>query len=180
MNDPIDALLHPVRIRIVQSLIGRTLTVAGLRRALPDVPQASLYRHVNALVASGHLHAVAQTSAGGATERVFALARPIGAATPAEAAALGRDDVEHLFGAFTAALMSDFRRYLDQPAIDLARDGVGFRSIALTLDDAAFNAFVGEFRELLTRYADTTDGPGKRRRLLSYVLLPEPDASTDD
>jgi hypothetical protein len=42
-----DLLLHPVRLRIVQAFLGdRALTTGDLRAELPDVPPASLYRHV--------------------------------------------------------------------------------------------------------------------------------------
>lgn len=46
-----DVVLHPVRSRIVRSFLGTERRTAGeLTRLLPDVPQASLYRHLNALI----------------------------------------------------------------------------------------------------------------------------------
>src|SRR6266542_2260634 len=42
-----ELLLHPVRLRIVQTFLGdRALTTSQLRAELPDVPPASVYRHV--------------------------------------------------------------------------------------------------------------------------------------
>ncbi len=42
-----DLLLHPVRLRIVQAFLAdRALTTSELRTELPDVPTASLYRHI--------------------------------------------------------------------------------------------------------------------------------------
>lgn len=37
---------HPVRLRVIIALGGRTLTTKQLAEALPDVAQATLYRHV--------------------------------------------------------------------------------------------------------------------------------------
>ena len=37
-----DVVMHPVRLRIIQQLGGRSLTTAQLRAALPDVTQATL------------------------------------------------------------------------------------------------------------------------------------------
>ena len=55
MNDA-DLLLHPIRLRVVQAFLGdRALTTAGLRAELPDVPPASLYRHIGRLVDGGVL-----------------------------------------------------------------------------------------------------------------------------
>jgi len=48
-----DVLLHPIRWRIVQRVLGRELTTTELKRDLPDVPTTSLYRHVAVLIEAG-------------------------------------------------------------------------------------------------------------------------------
>src|SRR3712207_7514085 len=61
-----DLLLHPVRLRIVQAFLGdRTLTTADLRSELPDVPVATLYRHVGVLAEAGVLEVVGERRGGG-------------------------------------------------------------------------------------------------------------------
>lgn len=40
----VDLLLHPVRLRVVQALLGQEMTPQQLVDALGDVPQATLYR----------------------------------------------------------------------------------------------------------------------------------------
>ena len=59
-----DTLLHPVRLRIVQALVGRQLTTQQLKDELSDVAQASLYRHVARLVDAGLLHVTDERSSG--------------------------------------------------------------------------------------------------------------------
>ena len=44
-----DLLLHPVRLRIVQALVGSPMTPLHLKEQLGDVPQATLYRHLSQL-----------------------------------------------------------------------------------------------------------------------------------
>ena len=44
-----DLLLHPIRLRIVQALVGEPMTPLQLKDRLADVPQATLYRHINQL-----------------------------------------------------------------------------------------------------------------------------------
>ena len=75
MNDSsiADVVMHPVRLRIIQQLGGRSLTTAQLRAALPDVTQATLYRHVATLVDSGILSVVEERKVRGAVERTLAL-----------------------------------------------------------------------------------------------------------
>ena len=69
-----DLVLHPVRLRILQAFLGdRALTTGELRDELPDVPAASLYRHVARLVDAGVLSVVAERRVRGAVERTYVL-----------------------------------------------------------------------------------------------------------
>ncbi len=70
-----DALLHPVRLAIVQQLeIGsRKLTIGELAMELPEIAQATLYRHVNALVAAGICTIVESRKVHSVQERVYAI-----------------------------------------------------------------------------------------------------------
>src|SRR6185436_8294397 len=78
--DAVDLLLHPARLRVLQAFLGdRTLTVADLRAELPDVPAASLYRHVGVLADAGVLTVVGERKVRGAAERSYRL--DVGAAS---------------------------------------------------------------------------------------------------
>ena len=51
----VDMMLHPVRLRILLTLVGNRLTAQDLAQALPEIPQATLYRHIHHLVGAGLL-----------------------------------------------------------------------------------------------------------------------------
>ena len=54
-----DLVLHPVRLQIIQAFLGdRALTTSQLQSEIPEVPAASLYRHVGRLVHAGVLAVV--------------------------------------------------------------------------------------------------------------------------
>src|ERR1700689_5411248 len=138
-----DLLLHPVRLRIVQAFLGdRAFTTADLRSELPDVPPASLYRHVARLVAAGVLAVVAERRARGATERTYTLRLSAAQLSPAEVAAMTPDEHRQAFMAFTAGLLGDFDRYLARKDRDPVRDGIGYRIAALWLTDAEYMEFL--------------------------------------
>src|SRR3712207_7822816 len=87
-----DLLLHPVRLRIVQAFLGdRTLTTADLRTELPDVPPATLYRHVGVLAEAGVPTVVGERKARGAAERSYRLVTEAASGGPAGAAATSAD-----------------------------------------------------------------------------------------
>jgi hypothetical protein len=171
-----DLLLHPVRLRIVQAFLGdRTLTTADLRTELTDVPAATLYRHVGVLAEAGVLAVVGERKVRGAAERSYRLVTEAASVGATEAAAMSVDDHRRAFATFVAALLADFDRYADAaagPGLDPAADGVGYRQVALWLDDEEFTALVTELREVLTaRLALGPDGV-RRRRIVSQVFLP--------
>jgi hypothetical protein len=164
----VDLLRHPVRWRITQALIGRTLTTGELRDALPDVPTTTLYRQVSTLADAGVLTVVEERRVRGAVERVYALdadaADPEG--TP------DRDRLRAMFTVFTAGLAGDFDRYLERPELDPVRDGVSMRQTALLLTDEELATLADRLREALAPFTDNAPAPGRTRRVLSTVLIP--------
>jgi hypothetical protein len=170
-------LLHPVRLRIVQAFLGdRTLTTVELRSELPDVPAASLYRHVALLVDAGVLAVAAQRRVRGALERTYMLRIAAANIGLDELAEMSPDEHRQAFMAFVAALLADFDRYLARGDIDLIRDGVTYRLAGMWLDDAEFAELLRELARVLRPRLAKAPKPGRKRRILGSVLLPGSDA----
>jgi Helix-turn-helix domain len=168
-----DLLLHPVRLRIVEAFLGdRALTTTELRAELPDVPPASLYRHVARLVAGGVLGVVAQRRVRGALERTYVLRTSAASVSLDELASFGPEEHRRMFMTFVAGLLADFDRYLARGEVDLLRDGVSYRLAGLWLDDAEFAELMRELAIVLQPRLASPPAPGRRRRILASVLLP--------
>jgi len=176
-----DLLLHPHRLRIVQAFLGRErLTTADLRALLPDIPTATLYRQITALLDGAVLEVVDERPTRGAVERTLALAGDRAVVTAEEAAAMTADDHRRAFLTFVAGLLADFDRYLDGEAPDLMRDLVGYRQVALHLSDEELVEMIGELNAVVAPRMDLQPGPGRRRRIFTTMLMPDdPDAGTE-
>jgi DNA-binding transcriptional ArsR family regulator len=175
-----DLLLHPVRLRIVQAFLGdRALTTSELRRELPDVPPASLYRHVARLVDAGVLSAVAERRVRGAVERTYVMRATAATIGLDEIERMSRDEHRHAFMAFVAGLLGDLDRYLEREDFDPLRDGAGYRLAGLWLDDTEFVEFVRDLARVVQPRLANAPAPGRRRRILGTVLLPGEDAPRD-
>jgi hypothetical protein len=173
-----DLLLHPVRLRIVQAFLGdRALTTGQLRGELPDVPPASLYRHVAALVRAGVLSVVAERRVRGAVERTYVLRVAAASLTPDEVERMTRDEHRHAFMAFVAGLLGDFDRYLAHEQIDVMRDGVGYRMAGLWLDDGELAELTSDLARVLTPRLANAPRAGRRRRIVGAVMIPGDDAT---
>jgi hypothetical protein len=168
-----DLLLHPVRLRIVQAFLGdRALTTTGLRTELPDVPAASLYRHVARLVDGGVLAVVAEHRVRGALERTYVLRLAAASIGINELAKMSLDEHRQAFMAFVAALLSDFDRYLARGDVDLVRDGASYRLAGMWLDDIELTELLRELVGVLQPRLANAPKPGRKRRILGSVLLP--------
>ena len=168
-----DVLLHPVRLRVVQSLLGhRELTTADLAAELPDIPPATLYRHVAVLVEAEVLSVVGQRRVRGAVERRYGLNPANASAGRDDLAAMSHEQLRTSFAVFAASLLAGFDAYLAGPDVDLASDALGFRTAAIHLREDDIAEFTERLRQAVEPWL--APRPGTRRHLFSTVLTPAP------
>jgi hypothetical protein len=72
--------------------------------------------------------------------------------------------------------MADFDRYLDAGTPDVVRDGLSFGTAAMWLTDAEYQLLLRDIAVLLQPRLANVPGAGRRRRLVSSVLMPAPDS----
>ncbi|MHB1593834.1 MAG: helix-turn-helix domain-containing protein [Streptosporangiaceae bacterium] len=170
-----DLLLHPVRLRILKAFLGdRALTTSQLAAELADVPAGSLYRHVATLARAGVLQVVAERRVRGAIERTYTARLLAAQIQPDEVRSMTPEDLSRAFLAYVAGLIADFDRYMAADPDDPARDGAGFRMGALWLTDAEFADLARDLAAVLMPRMANAPGPGRRRRMLYTILLPDP------
>lgn len=138
---------------------------------LPDVPQASLYRHLAALVKGGAVDIAEERKVRGTIERVYTL--PVTGATLADPSTVTPAEHERYFTAFVSTLLSDFSRYLSRERVDLAADGAGYQQVVLHLDDAELAAFAEGFAALLKPLLANGPREGRTARLFATILMPD-------
>ncbi|MFF4650141.1 helix-turn-helix domain-containing protein [Streptomyces sp. NPDC001380] len=182
-----DLLLHPVRLRIVQALLGgREMTTADIRAEVTGVPPATLYRQIAALADGGVLEVAAARKVRGAVERTYRLRTEAASVGPEEAAGMTRETHARAFLTFVSGLLADFDRYLaaagPEPGaepgaagVDLARDMAGYRQAALYLTDEELADLLADLRAVLEPRLALRPGGDRVRRLLTTVLMPAPE-----
>lgn len=173
MTEARDLLLHPIRLRIVQALVGSPMTPLELRDRLGDVAQATLYRHLNQLVDGGLLEVVDERPVRGTVERTYGVVTSAVSLSDEDMASAGTDDHFRYFATFVGTLLSDFGAYLFAGDPKLGEDRVGYRQTALWLTDDELDELVIALRAAIDRHADNKPSPDRRRRLLTTVLMPD-------
>lgn len=172
-----DLLLHPVRLRIVQAFLGdRALNTTQLREEMPDVPAASLYRHVARLVDGGVLSLVSERRVRGAVERTYVLRTAAASISLNELKKMTPDEHRQAFLAYVAGLIGDFDRYLARGTLDPLRDGVSYNLAGMWLDDSEFAELARELVAVIQPRLSNAPKVGRKRRILGTVFLPGSEA----
>jgi DNA-binding transcriptional ArsR family regulator len=167
-----DVLLHPVRWRITQRLLGRELTTTELRSDLPDVPVTSLYRHIAALIDAGYVTVVRERKVRGTTERTLTLDQTTaGRIDEQEARAMTPEQHRQAFLLMLSRLAADFERFVASDEFAPRLDQLGYSQLALYLDQSDFDAVREGFNAVVEPYL--TEAPGKDRVVLSVLSLPD-------
>ncbi|WBW96701.1 helix-turn-helix domain-containing protein [Oceanirhabdus sp. W0125-5] len=169
----LNCILHPIRMRIVQSLMkNRSMTVQQIAKELPDVPQATLYRHLNKLLKVSAITVIKENRVRGAVEKVYAI-------DPNPYKTVKKDfDLEeknqclNLFYNFLMILLGDFERYIHTENPDLEKDGVTFKSVAMYLSDEEYNEFMGDLIKAFDKVRDNGTSPERKLRKITTITMP--------
>jgi DNA-binding transcriptional ArsR family regulator len=170
----VDLILHPIRMRILMALSGSQKTSQELADDLRDVPQATLYRHINRLAEAGVIDVVEERQVRGTVEKVYTLDTRTTMLTAEDVANFSKDDHMRYFIAFVATQLDDFSRYLQHSdTIDLAADGVGYQKFPLELSDEELMALSTKMNAVLAPYFENQPGQDRRRRVFSFTFMPD-------
>lgn len=169
-----DLVIHPIRMRIIQSLaMGGKRTTQQLLKELEDIPQATMYRHLNKLLKAGILHVVEENKVRGAVEKVYYLANGGEDISPADVTEKSSGEHMNLFLKIITSLIGDYSKYLGQEHYDMRKDGISLRQVHLHLNDEEYAALLAEMRQAMQKYAGNEAGGDRRRRMISTIVIPE-------
>lgn len=167
-----DLVIHPVRMRILGALAARSMTTKQLASALPDVPQATLYRQVRALLEGQALEVVEQRTVNGITESTYAAVKGAAHFDREEFAQILPEDHLRFIGVFLGIQMVDAQSYFSQPSYDTTQQGMTYFRASLLLTDEEARALRVDLLDLMKRYT-LGPGEGRRPRNVAVSSIPE-------
>ena len=160
----VDIMMNPARQRIIQYLlVHETGTVKEIRKALPDIPSASLYRHMKLLTDNSILTVVGENRIRGTVESIYRLNK----------GALEIDDADGV--AVQTALLgicTAFAKYFSGGHADPKKDMLLMTTCTLTLDDGQFVDFLSEINQLAVKYMDIPFKEGSKTRQITLISAP--------
>lgn len=179
MVNKADALIHPVRIKISQALMrsGETgLTPLEMVRTIKDVPQATLYRHIQVLLDAGIIRIVKEKKVRSVVEKYYAL--------NAEEAKLSAEDWKkttneeklNYYSYYQLSLLNQYQNYLTKLEESASpEDRSTFSLLEMKLDEATFHDFQKELNDLMVKYYNSTSNSNNSEpiRTVAVTIIPE-------
>ena len=151
------------------------MTTAQLCARMPDVSQATVYRHVGLLTEAGLLEVAGEQRVRGFVERSYRLRRDRAVISADRAASATIGDHRQVFATAMAVLLAEFNAYLSTPEADPAGDLVGYRQHAIWLTPAERADLISALRDAIVPMITNGPGEGRSPYLLSPILFPMAD-----
>lgn len=139
-----EIVMNPVRQRIFQYfLLHETGTVKEVRKALPDVPSASLYRHIKILADSSILMVVGENRIRGTVESVYQLNQD---------AMSTEDETGNAVQMSLLSICAFFAKYFSTGNANPRKDMLLFTNCTLLLTDEEFSEYLSEINQVTVKY----------------------------
>jgi DNA-binding transcriptional ArsR family regulator len=151
--------MHPVRMKICQVLMRNKengLTPLEMVKVMKDVPQATLYRHIQIMADAEIIKVINEKKVKSVSEKYYAL-------NEAKAKLDGEDwkkisNVEKLdyISYYQLSLMTQYQEYLKKIDENGHVDQATFSVVELKLGEEHFQTFQNELNELMNKYYNTS------------------------
>lgn len=156
----------------------RKLTPKQLSAELKDVAPATLYHHLNLLTDAGITRVVEERLVRGTLrEKVYALSDASTLLGSDDITNISKDELMQYFLVFLSKLIGDYARYLDLNERSYHTDA-GYQQRPFFLSDEEFAQFLQDLNAALLPWLKKEPAPGRRQRILTTILLPEPAVET--
>ncbi len=166
-----EALRNPIQSKLLLNIqASGQSTAKQLLEANKDIPQATIYRHLNKLTNDGIIKVVQENRIRGVIEKVYALAVELSQNNSLEH--LSGDAYMNLFTEYMMGIMQEFRAYTAQENIDIAGDGSGFSLIPIYATKAELAEVGAKITELLLPLSKNPPTPERRYRNIGLIVTP--------
>lgn len=172
-NKLIKGLLNPIRMKIIMVLLKeKQATKKVISEEMKDIPQASLYRHLNHLVQEGILIIKEENQIRGTYERVYELSYNPFESMNQIGLSKDYDKLIQFYYTFVMTQLLEFSEYVSNKDSDLEKDKVGFRSYPLYLSEVEKDDFLNDFGQLLKKYINNKSTDENRMHKFSFAFMP--------
>jgi len=178
MSNKTEIIMHPVRMKICQALMRNKengLTPLEMIKIIKDVPQATLYRHIQIMVDSNIIRVIKEKKVKSVSEKYYVLNEEAARLDEAEWKEASIEEKLNYISTYQLLLMTQYQNYLKKlEEQNRQEDRATFSVVELKINEEHFLQFQDELNELMTKYYNATnkeiDGPV---RTIAITIIPE-------
>lgn len=156
MLNKVEVLMHPVRMKISQALLRNKengLTPLEMVKIIKDVPQATLYRHIQVLLDSEIIRVINEKKVKSVSEKYYVLNEEKLKLDQGDWNQASQQEKLDFVSFYQLTLMTQYQNYLKKiEETNDSHDGAAFSLIELKMNDEDFLNFQNELKEILTKY----------------------------
>ncbi len=168
----IELFLHPVRMRIIQLFISnKELTAGQIIQFIPEVPQASLYRHLTKLTEANIIEITAEKKMRGTVEKTYRLMQLD--SLHEDIKKLSPEEHLNAFYTFTTYLLTEFNNYIHKEDMNFYEDGVSYRQVSVYLDEEEYREIVETTNKLIKKAIENKPREGRKLMTLASIIIPK-------
>lgn len=172
----VDLILHPVRFRILETMIGESLTTQAIAERLPDVPKSTIYRHVKLLLESDMIAVDEEHPVRGAVEKSYRLNQPLHLGDE-DMAEMTPEEHVHYFRTYVMTLVQGFSTFVHSAAdgnrIDMVAHRAGYTEMPLFATTAELDEAFAALNQAILRLAKNPPAEGRRKHKFVIITHPE-------
>ncbi|MBK3497240.1 helix-turn-helix domain-containing protein [Viridibacillus sp. YIM B01967] len=178
MINKAEVLIHPVRMKISQALMRNKdtgLTPREMVRIIEDVPQATLYRHIQVLLDAGIIQIIREKKVRAVFEKYYILNEEAARLDSEDWQKLSKEEKVSYLSYYQLSLMTQYQGYLSGLEQDGSKeDKATFSLLELKIDDEHFDNFQQELNNLMLKYyKEKTDNQNIPTRTIAVTIIPK-------
>lgn len=177
MRNKAEVLMHPVRMKILQSLIKNKeegISTLEMITIIKDVPQATLYRHIQILMEENIIKIVKERKVRSVTEKFYALNEDAARLNQEDWKFLAKEQKLNYISYYQLVLLSQYQHYLTSlEEKKSTEDTATFSFVELTLSDKQFSDFQNDLNSLMIKYYDMSNINGQTKTI-AINIIPKP------
>lgn len=170
--------MHPVRMKICQALMRNKvngLTPLEMIKIIKDVPQATLYRHLQIMVDSNIIRVIKEKKVKSVSEKYYVLNEEEARLDEDEWKEASIEEKLNYISSYQLLLMTQYQNYLKKlEEQNRQEDRATFSVVELKINEEHFLQFQNDLNELMTKYYNATskeiDDPV---RTIAITIIPE-------
>ncbi len=179
VSNKVEILMHPVRMKICQTLMRHKengLTPLEMVKLIKDVPQATLYRHIQIMADANIIRIIKEKKVKSVSEKYYTLNETEAKLDVEEWKRISNEEKLDYLSYYQLSLMTQYRAYLEKSDENGQEDQATFTVVELNLCEEQFQSFQSELNDLMNKYYNTSsesNGTEASVRTIGITIIPD-------